>query len=84
VGLELVLCYHWRKLLGTLTLDEVRQFTATHASALFIFDGVDGGLRAADEAGKQWLKSLVSGRVKSLHRVLLCGRADDAQPAGCR
>jgi hypothetical protein len=53
VVLELVLWCHGTKLLGTLTLDEVREFIATHASALFIFDGVDDGLLAADEPGKQ-------------------------------
>jgi tetratricopeptide (TPR) repeat protein len=77
VELNTVLFFHWRKLLSALTMEQVQAFTDGNSKALFIFDGVDDGMRAGDAQGQAWLKSLVTGHVKCLARVLLCGRADD-------
>jgi hypothetical protein len=86
VDLELVLWCHWKPLSSALTLDltldNVKEFIASRSSTLFIFDSVDEALGAADDLGKCWIKSLVSGQVNGLHRVLLCGRADGALAAG--
>ncbi len=52
VELNTVLFFHWRKLLSALTMEQVQTFTDGNSKALFIFDGVDDGMRAGDAQGQ--------------------------------
>lgn len=85
LSLETILHWYWKSSRVpepyTMTPKEIRDFLKVHGHPLYIFDGVDQGMRIAEAQGDaqaiKWLKQLASGELRKLRRVLLSGRPED-------